>query len=90
MRHVEPARLDIVEVSRDMSVAELARELPAPAPVELIALLNGVDRDETLHAGALAKRIVGGDRALLSLDEGAARRLHARSDAHRPSRALGP
>jgi predicted Zn-dependent protease len=57
---VRPARIQLVKVPRDMTVAEFAAEFPSAAPVETIAAVNGVGKDGRLEAGRTAKRIVGG------------------------------
>lgn len=65
-RAVQPARLDVVKVPRDMSLADFAREFPSTAPPEVLAALNGVAPGGTLRAGQAAKRVVGGSPALVS------------------------
>jgi predicted Zn-dependent protease len=57
---VQPARVELVRVPRDMTVAEFHAEFPSTAPVETVALVNGVTKDGRLQAGRTAKRIVGG------------------------------
>jgi predicted Zn-dependent protease len=58
---VQPARVELVRVPRDMTVAEFNAQFPSTASVETVALVNGVDgKDGRLQAGRTAKRIVGG------------------------------
>ena len=59
--NVESKRIDIVEVPRDMSLAEFARNYPSTVDLQTLALANGVLREgDILRRGSLAKRIVGG------------------------------
>jgi predicted Zn-dependent protease len=58
---VQPARVELVKVPREMTVAEFNAQFPSTAPVETVALVNGVEgKDGRLQAGQTAKRIVGG------------------------------
>jgi predicted Zn-dependent protease len=57
---VQPARVELVQVPRDMTVAEFNAEFPSSAPVETVAIINGVPKDGRLKAGLRAKRVVGG------------------------------
>jgi predicted Zn-dependent protease len=57
---VEPRRLEIVEVPRPMTLAQLAERYPSTVDVETVALLNAVTPDTRLEAGRLVKRVVGG------------------------------
>lgn len=57
---VQPARLELVKVPRDMTLAEFNAQFPSTAPIERVALVNGLDKDGRLEAGRTAKRIVGG------------------------------
>lgn len=57
---VKPARIELVKVPREMSVAEFAAEFPSTAPPETIATLNGLAKDGRFQAGQTAKRVVGG------------------------------
>jgi predicted Zn-dependent protease len=57
---VQPARVELVRVTRDMTVAEFHAQFPSTAPVETVALVNGLPKDGRLQAGRTAKRIVGG------------------------------
>jgi predicted Zn-dependent protease len=57
---VQPARVELVKVPRDMTLAEFNAQFPSTAPIETVALVNGVEKDGRLEAGRTAKRIVGG------------------------------
>jgi predicted Zn-dependent protease len=57
---VQPAKIELVKVPRDMTVAEFHAQFPSTAPIEVVALVNGVEKDGRLEAGRTAKRIVGG------------------------------
>jgi predicted Zn-dependent protease len=57
---VQPARVELVKVPRDMSIAEFHAQFPSTVPVETVALVNGVEKEGRLQAGRTAKRIVGG------------------------------
>ena len=58
---VEPAIIDIVELSRDMTLAEFARRYPTTIEAEELARINGVGADTVLGKGQLVKRVVGGE-----------------------------
>jgi len=49
-----------VKVPRDMTIAEFNAQFPSTAPVEVLAIVNGLGEGERLRAGQLAKRVVGG------------------------------
>jgi predicted Zn-dependent protease len=57
---VQPARIELVKVPRDMTVQEFQAQFPSTVPVEQVAIVNGVGNGEKLRAGSTAKRIVGG------------------------------
>jgi predicted Zn-dependent protease len=58
---VQPARVQLVKVPRDMTVAEFNAQFPSSVPLETVALVNGVADGGKLEAGRTAKRIVGGE-----------------------------
>jgi predicted Zn-dependent protease len=58
---VQPARVQIVKVPRDMTLAEFAAEFPSNVPVEVLATANGMTPDGRFVAGQSAKRVVGGE-----------------------------
>jgi predicted Zn-dependent protease len=57
---VQPARIELVKVPRDMTIAEFMAAYPSGAKPEEVALVNGVGAADRLEAGRTAKRIVGG------------------------------
>jgi predicted Zn-dependent protease len=57
---VEPARIRIVRIERDMSLEEFQARHPSSASPERIAVLNHVPVGGRLEAGAAVKRVVGG------------------------------
>ncbi|HET8540459.1 MAG TPA: M48 family metallopeptidase [Anaeromyxobacter sp.] len=58
---VQPARIELVKVPRDMTAAEFQAQFPSSVPPEVVALANGLADGEKLEAGRTAKRIVGGE-----------------------------
>jgi predicted Zn-dependent protease len=59
---VQPARLEIVRLPSAMSFEEFLRRYPSSAEPAAIATLNGVEPGQSLAAGRLLKRVVGGAR----------------------------
>lgn len=57
---VQPARVQLVKVPREMTVAEFNQQFPSSVPLETVALVNGVAGGGKLEGGHTAKRIVGG------------------------------
>jgi predicted Zn-dependent protease len=57
---VQPRRLAIVTLERDMTLQEFMRAYPSTVKAETIGIINGIDGSERLPAGSLAKRVVGG------------------------------
>jgi hypothetical protein len=55
-----PDRLDVVQLSRSHTLASFLQHYPTEVAPEIVALINGLDEGETLPAGTLAKRVVGG------------------------------
>jgi predicted Zn-dependent protease len=57
---IQPQRIDIVKVDRDITVSDFARRQNSPVPAAELALINHVDGPSaTLRAGSLVKRITG-------------------------------
>ena len=56
---VQPARLEIVELDRAMSLEEFASRYPSNASLETLELINAVERTVTVPAGERLKRVVG-------------------------------
>lgn len=57
---VQPKRIDLVTLDREMGLAEFARAYPSTVESATIGLINGVDANQPLARGLLAKRVVGG------------------------------
>jgi predicted Zn-dependent protease len=58
--NVQPLRLDIVTLDRTMTLSQFNQRYPSQAPIEQIALINGVDVTTSLPHGTQVKRVVGG------------------------------
>jgi predicted Zn-dependent protease len=57
---VAPQRIRLVELDRPATLAEVHRRWPSTAPLDTLALLNGVaDPNASLPAGTLVKRLEG-------------------------------
>jgi predicted Zn-dependent protease len=57
---VSPARLELVRLDRAMSLQEFMQRYPSTAPIEQIAIINGLTKDGSFRSGDVAKRVVGG------------------------------
>ncbi len=57
---VQPARVELVKVPREMTLAEFNAQFPSTVPAEVVAVVNGLADGGKLEAGRTAKRIVGG------------------------------
>jgi predicted Zn-dependent protease len=58
---VQPAKVELVKVPRQMTLAEFNSQFPSTIPVEQVAVMNGLDpKTGTFTAGQSAKRVVGG------------------------------
>ncbi len=57
---VKPSTIDVVALSRDMTLAEFAEKFPSTVELDELAILNGVTAQTRLEKGSLVKRIVGG------------------------------
>jgi len=55
----QPARLDIIELDRDMTLEEFAGHYPSSVPIGTLELINNVERTATVPAGERLKRVVG-------------------------------
>jgi len=60
--NVEPDRIEVVRLERARSIADLKQTRPSPLEAERLAILNGVDANETLPAGRMIKWVHRGDR----------------------------
>jgi predicted Zn-dependent protease len=57
---VQPRRLDIVRLSRNLTVAEFQQTYPSSIPLDLLTIINQVPSPSArLAAGTLVKRVVG-------------------------------
>jgi len=57
---VQPKRLDLVNLERQMALPDFARAYPSTVEIGTLGLINGVGANQMLPAGELAKRVVGG------------------------------
>ena len=55
--NVQPAKVELVRVPRQMTVAEFNRQYPGTIPVEQVAVINGVDPGGSFEAGRMVKRV---------------------------------
>jgi predicted Zn-dependent protease len=53
----QPVHLQLVRLSRAMTIEEFYRQYPSPVRLEVIAAINGVTAGQTMPAGYLAKRV---------------------------------
>lgn len=59
--NVQPARVKVVQLRRDMPFGEFTRRYPSNAKLELVALINHTTTDGVVSAGE-AKQVVGGPK----------------------------
>lgn len=57
---VQPKRLELVSLDRQMALPEFGRVYPSTVQLETIGLINGIAANQMLPRGELAKRVVGG------------------------------
>jgi predicted Zn-dependent protease len=57
---VQPKRLELVNLARQMALPDFARTYPSTVDLGTIGLINGVGANQMLPGGQLAKRVVGG------------------------------
>ncbi len=60
--NMQPARVQIVEVPRGMSLREFDESYPSSIDLKKVAILNQLSPDAQLSRGDLVKRVVGGPR----------------------------
>ena len=61
---VQPYKVELVKVDREMTVTEFNKQNPSTIPVERVAVVNGLDTPEDrIPAGTTFKRIIGGQGA---------------------------
>ena len=62
--NVEPYRVELVKLDRDMSMEEFNQKYPSTIPVDRLAVVNGLDAPpDRIPAGTTVKRVVGGKGA---------------------------
>jgi predicted Zn-dependent protease len=54
---VQPVRVQLVRIPRNMTISEFNQSYPSKVPVAQVALINGVDASTTIPAGTLLKRV---------------------------------
>ena len=59
--NVQPMRVDVVRAPRDMTLSTFGSQYPSPVNIQKLALINGLDPNESIHSGSLVKRVVGDD-----------------------------
>jgi predicted Zn-dependent protease len=58
--NVQPRRVSVVEVTRPGTLDALARQYPSTVPTPVLGLINNLQGNDTLRAGDMYKRVVGG------------------------------
>jgi predicted Zn-dependent protease len=62
--NVQPARVELVRLSRSMTLEQFNQQYPSSIPIEQVAIINEVEGpSSTLQAGQTVKRVVGGPKA---------------------------
>jgi predicted Zn-dependent protease len=59
--NVQPRRLRLVEISREMTLEQFDKKYPSVVEMSLLALINHVQPGERMPAGTLVKRVVEGN-----------------------------
>jgi len=57
---VQPTRIELVNLDRQMALPEFTRAYPSTVEIETIGLINGLDSSQSFPRGELTKRVVGG------------------------------
>lgn len=60
--NVQPARLQVVEVPRSMTLRQFDQSYPSSIDLDELAILNQLQPESQLRTGDLVKRVVGGPR----------------------------
>lgn len=61
--NVQPARVELVKLNRDMTLEQFNSQYPSNVPIVQLAIINEVeDPSSVLPAGRMVKRVVGGIR----------------------------
>jgi len=55
--NVQPVRVRLVKLSKDMTIDAFNRENPSKIPFEYVAIINGVEPGELLKAGTMVKQV---------------------------------
>jgi predicted Zn-dependent protease len=55
--NVQPVKVQLVRLTRAMTMTEFHQTYPSPIPLAQVALINGVESTTTLVAGTLVKRV---------------------------------
>lgn len=58
--NVQPARIEIVTLTRDMTIETFIQNYPSSVPAQQVMVLNDAPAGTTLRSGRLVKRVVGG------------------------------
>jgi predicted Zn-dependent protease len=59
--NVQPARIELVKINRDMTLEQFNAQYPSTVPLEQLAIINEAEGPSSkLGAGRLVKRVVGG------------------------------
>jgi len=62
--NVQPARVELVKVSRQMTLDQFNAQYPSSIPIEQVAIINELEGPQSvIPAGQTVKRVVGGRRA---------------------------
>ena len=57
---VQPARIKLVTIDRDLTVEQFNSRYPSSIPAAQVALINGLDEGERFRGGETYKQVVGG------------------------------
>jgi predicted Zn-dependent protease len=57
---VQPAKIELVKVPREMSVQEFNRQYPSTVSPDMLAIINEVEANGTFPMGRVVKRVTGG------------------------------
>jgi predicted Zn-dependent protease len=58
--NVQPAKVELVRVPRNMTVEQFNSQYPSSVPLEQILIINELQAGDQLRAGQLVKRVTGG------------------------------
>ena len=60
---MQPLRVDVVRAPREMTLSTFGSQYPSPVPIQKLALINGLEPNESIHSGTLVKRVVGDNKS---------------------------